>query len=71
MNWRIFESMNSLKPVNVQCPHCGESMELMIDCSTEKQEYAEDCQVCCKPMTVSVTISEDDVPEAEVRRENE
>ena len=63
--------MDTLKPVNVQCPYCGESMELMIDCSTEQQEYTEDCQVCCKPMTVLVTIAGDDVPDVEVLRENE
>ena len=63
--------MESLKPVNVQCPYCGESIELMIDCTTGWQEYTEDCQVCCKPMTVSAIANEDDVPQVELRQENE
>jgi hypothetical protein len=63
--------MESLKPVNVQCPYCGESIELMIDCSAERQEYVEDCHVCCKPMTVMVVSYADDVPQVEVRQENE
>ena len=63
--------MSLLEPVNIQCPYCGESIELMIDCSLEQQEYTEDCQICCKPIAVSVLIGEDQVPLVEVSRENE
>lgn len=34
------------------CPHCGESITLLLDLSVESQEYIEDCSVCCQPMTV-------------------
>ena len=37
---------------NVSCPYCGESIELLIDDSIPEQEYIEDCQVCCRPITV-------------------
>jgi len=46
------------------CPYCGEPVQLVIDsgCSTEaedteEQNYIEDCQVCCRPMQVSVRFS--------------
>lgn len=36
------------------CPYCGEPVELVIDTSLGSQEYIEDCEVCCRPMIVSV-----------------
>lgn len=42
-----------------RCPCCGEMIELVIDTSVETQEYVEDCEVCCRPMLVSVTMTED------------
>lgn len=38
------------------CPYCGESSLLAIDLSVSEQSYIEDCQVCCRPMSVSVRI---------------
>ena len=37
---------------NVCCPYCGEAIELLIDDSIPEQEYIEDCQVCCRPITI-------------------
>jgi hypothetical protein len=50
--------MHGVESVTVQCPSCGESIELLVDCSVEEQEYIEDCEVCCRPMTVTATIVE-------------
>ena len=36
----------------VNCPYCGEAIELLIDDSVPEQEYIEDCSVCCRPITV-------------------
>ena len=44
----------------ISCPYCGESIELVIDTSLEQQQYIEDCQVCCRPITVNVCIIEPD-----------
>ena len=45
----------------VECPYCGETIEIFVDTSIPAQQYIEDCQVCCRPMTVraEVTSSED------------
>ena len=40
----------------IQCPYCGEAIEIAIDLSVRKQEYIEDCQVCCQPMTLVVIV---------------
>ncbi len=41
----------------VDCPYCGEPTLLAIDVSAGAQRYVEDCQVCCRPMTVTVSPS--------------
>jgi Cysteine-rich CPXCG len=39
----------------VECPYCGESVEIVLDPgSGTRQEYVEDCEVCCRPWQVSV-----------------
>jgi transcription elongation factor Elf1 len=45
----------------IQCPYCGEAVVIVIDCSLEQQSYIEDCQVCCKPIELSVTVTGDEV----------
>jgi hypothetical protein len=39
------------------CPYCGEPIELLVDSSLGQQDYIEDCQVCCRPIEVSVMVS--------------
>ena len=46
--------MAGLVPVTVQCPHCWEPIEVLIDTSVAEQEYVEDCQVCCQPLLFTV-----------------
>lgn len=39
----------------VQCPYCGELIELQIDSSAGDQAYIEDCSVCCRPIDVRLS----------------
>lgn len=48
-----------LETVEVACPACWESIELTLDLSAGSQTYAEDCPVCCRPMSVRVWVSDD------------
>lgn len=48
--------MIALEEKTVQCPYCGESIEVLIDCSISHQNYIEDCQVCCRPVIFDVTV---------------
>jgi hypothetical protein len=35
----------------VECPHCGERIDTFPDPGGgERQEYIEDCSVCCRPI---------------------
>lgn len=54
----------------VDCPYCGEMIDIIIDLSVEIQEYTEDCSVCCRPMIVTVHASQEGTS-VSVRSENE
>jgi hypothetical protein len=43
---------------SIECPYCGESIELIIDSSIEHQRYVEDCAVCCRPIEIEVTVDD-------------
>ena len=55
----------------VRCPYCGESVEIFIDHSVRRQEYIEDCQVCCRSITLTVTLDADDDSDARVEARTE
>lgn len=46
--------------VDMQCPYCGESITLLVDDSVDHQRYIEDCQVCCRPISVDAWIEDGD-----------
>ncbi len=41
---------------DVECPYCGEVISLVLDPSAGPQRYIEDCQVCCRPITVDLDV---------------
>ena len=46
--------------LSLQCPYCGEPVELQIDIGGgPRQEYVEDCPVCCRPWQVGAWIQDD------------
>jgi hypothetical protein len=47
-----------LEIIAISCPYCGESYETQVDLSAGSQRYIEDCAVCCKPIEVSLRVSE-------------
>ena len=53
----------------VECPGCGESIELWIDAGGgPAQRYVEDCAVCCRPFEVTVRADDDGEPAVSIRR---
>ncbi|MES9858083.1 MAG: CPXCG motif-containing cysteine-rich protein [Sedimenticola sp.] len=63
--------MNQLSENSISCPYCGESIDVLIDCSEEDQEYIEDCQVCCRPIIFKVNVSSSGEPTVLVHSEDE
>ncbi|UJF20980.1 CPXCG motif-containing cysteine-rich protein [Shewanella sp. OMA3-2] len=50
--------MNQLTEQLIDCPYCGEAIDILIDSSDMGQEYIEDCQVCCKPINFLISERE-------------
>lgn len=44
---------------DIECPYCGEVINLVLDTSAGPQRYIEDCQVCCRPITVDMDVDAD------------
>jgi len=60
-----------LVPATIACPYCGERIGILLDPSAGEQAYVEDCQVCCRPISINVTVGDDGEPHAYVRGEND
>ncbi|GAA0681266.1 hypothetical protein FHW84_004506 [Dyella sp. SG562] len=60
-----------MEPVLIYCPYCGEAIEIYVDDSVEGQTYVEDCQVCCRPIVLSVALDEDGAPSVRAAREDD
>ena len=57
--------------VDSECPYCGEPLTLTVDeLGGRRQEYVEDCAVCCRPIEVRVHVS-DGEPDVSVRQQDE
>lgn len=35
------------------CPHCWETISMLLDNSVYNQSYVEDCEVCCNPIQIT------------------
>jgi cysteine-rich CPXCG protein len=61
----------NLPSSTIQCPYCGEDIEVLVDYSISPQEYIEDCSVCCRPIMISVESEDGEVVSIEGRTEDE
>jgi hypothetical protein len=55
----------------VFCPYCGEPLDVLVDPSFDQQSYTEDCQVCCQPMVVRVSLDSESMAAIEALREDD
>jgi transcription elongation factor Elf1 len=42
----------------VECPYCGEHYSTQVDLSAGSASYVEDCQVCCQPIELELSVGE-------------
>lgn len=63
--------MEPLAEQLVNCPYCGERIEVLVDYQEAGHEYIEDCQVCCKPIIFNVVVDPMGNVSVLVRDENE
>ncbi len=56
-NGPVFAAEGEITPVAWFCASCGEANQTNLDLSGGlRQEYVEDCAVCCRPNTISITV---------------
>jgi len=63
--------MPSLTEKPISCPYCGEAITILVDDSLPEQQYVEDCQVCCRPIVLSVSVDSDGDAAVAATAENE
>jgi len=63
--------MNGVIEKTIYCPYCGEAIEVLIEAADHDQEYIEDCQVCCRPITFNVSPAIDGDVMISVRTEDD
>lgn len=56
---------------SIGCPYCGEAISVLVDDSLSQQRYIEDCQVCCRPIVLDVTVNADGYVSVNASSENE
>ncbi|WP_425636242.1 CPXCG motif-containing cysteine-rich protein [Algoriphagus yeomjeoni] len=50
-----------------QCLYCFEEISMLIDPSVASQKYIEDCEICCNPIEVQITIEENELVSFEAK----
>lgn len=63
--------MDALERVNVECPYCGNMIELTVERTIAKQSYVDECQICCRTMQLEVEADEDAELSITVHREDD
>ena len=55
------------------CPYCWETISMIFDENYPMQDYIEDCEVCCRPISIDYTPASDDLgePSIEIKRLDE
>jgi Cysteine-rich CPXCG len=55
----------------IQCPYCGETLDVLVDDPSGPQTYYEDCSVCCAPILFILTEDEFGDIHIDVKRDDE
>jgi len=45
--------------LTITCPHCGEDFQMPADPDEGSAEFVIDCEICCRPMTVTISVRGD------------
>ncbi len=47
------------------CPYCWEEISFVLDLSVARQNYIEDCEVCCRPIRIFYAAEDFELTEFE------
>ncbi len=59
-----------MQEIKNHCPYCGEPVHLLADEEMLGESYVEDCEVCCRPMVVTLFESAGEL-QVYLKNENE
>lgn len=60
--------MELIAEAQIDCPHCGETFPIQVDTSQAEQTLIEDCTVCCRPITLTISAEPGEVIDVQVGR---
>ncbi|MBI3553738.1 MAG: CPXCG motif-containing cysteine-rich protein [Elusimicrobia bacterium] len=52
------ETEHQEEDLSVACPYCGEEFEVHVTSEEDGQTMYEDCEVCCRPISLHVHTEE-------------
>ena len=55
-----------MEEIYFTCPCCWQRISFVVDLSVERQDYIEDCEVCCRPLQFSCSSNGDQVTHFDV-----
>jgi transcription elongation factor Elf1 len=53
----------------IECPFCGQSFEVAIETSQRSQRLIVDCEICCRPLELTVECQDAEILSVDVRAE--
>ena len=54
-----------------RCPYCDEAISVLVDHSVAEQAYIEDCEVCCRPISLALNVDDEDRVRLRARRSDD
>ena len=64
-------SLPEISEKQITCPYCGEPITVLVDGSLPLQNYVEDCEVCCRPIVLDVSVDVEGDVAVSAKIENE
>ena len=60
-----------METAEINCPYCGETIKIVVDHSVNNQIYIEDCEVCCRPIQLEISVDSDGFVSVNTQREDD
>jgi transcription elongation factor Elf1 len=51
----------------IQCPFCGQTFDVPIETNDQSQRLVIDCEICCRPLEISVECQAGEILSVDVR----
>jgi hypothetical protein len=55
----------------IQCPYCWQAISMVFESNYPKQDYIEDCEVCCNPIQIYYDLNEEGHIQVDVKKLND